>query len=41
VEVADFRVETDYDFAVDFENQPENTMGGRMLRAHVQDHGLV
>jgi|GEM_PF-3111493 len=41
VEVADVRSERDDGLAVDFEDKAEDTVGGRMLRAHVEDHGLV
>ncbi len=41
VKVADFGIEADDDFAVDFEHQAQHAVGGRVLRSHVEDHVLV
>ena len=41
VQVADFGIEADDDFAVDFEHQAQHAVGGRVLRSHVEDHVLV
>jgi hypothetical protein len=40
VEVADVGGAGDDGLAVDFEDQAQDAVGRRMLRAHVQDHGL-
>jgi hypothetical protein len=41
VEVSDLGIETNYDFAVDFEYEAEHAVGGRVLRSHIKDHVLV
>ena len=41
VQIADFGIEADNNFAVDFEHQAQHAVRGRMLRSHVQDHVLV
>ena len=41
VEVADVGGEGDDGLAVDFEDEAQDAVCGRVLRAHVEDHGLV
>ncbi len=41
VQVADLGIDADNDFAVDLQHQAQNAVGGRVLRAHVNDHVLV
>jgi len=41
VEIADIGRAGDYGLAVDLEHQAEDAMGRGMLRAHIEDHGLV
>ena len=41
VQVADLRVEADDDLAVDLHHQAQNSVHGRVLRPHVQDHVLI
>jgi hypothetical protein len=41
VQVSDLGIQADDDFAVDFDNQAQNAMRGRVLRPHVQDHVLI
>ena len=41
VQVADVGREGDDGFAVDLEHEAQHAVGRRVLRAHVEDHGLV
>ena len=41
VQVADDGLASQHGLALEFEHEPEHTMGARMLRAHVDDHGLI
>ena len=41
VQKADVRCDANHHFAVNFQHQTQNTVRGRMLRAHVQNHGAV
>ena len=41
VEVADDRLGAQHGLAVELDHEPEHPVGGRVLRTHVDDHGLV
>jgi hypothetical protein len=41
VEIPDVRSERDDGLAVQLDDEAKHTVGGRMLRTHVEDHGLV
>jgi hypothetical protein len=41
MEVANFGIESDYNFAVDLKHKAEHAVRGRVLRSHVQDHVLI
>jgi hypothetical protein len=41
VQIADLRIEPDDDFSVDFQHQSQDSVRGRVLRAHIQNHRLV
>ena len=41
MQIADVGREGDDGLAVDLEHEAEHAVGGRVLRAHVDDHGLV
>ena len=41
VQIADVGSESDDGFAIDLNDKAQDAMGRRMLRAHVDDHGLV
>ena len=41
VQVADIRHDANDIFAVDFQNHSQNAVRGRVLRPHIQDHGLI
>jgi hypothetical protein len=41
VQVADFGIKADDDFAIDLEHQAQDAVRRWMLRTHVEDHGLV
>ena len=39
MQIADLGTDADDDFAVELDDQAQHAMRGRVLRAHVQDHG--
>jgi hypothetical protein len=41
MQVTDVRPDADDGFAVEFQQEPEHTMRGRVLRPHVEDHRTV
>ena len=41
VQIADVGHQAQHGFAVDLEHQAQNTVGRRMLRTHVEDHGAI
>jgi len=41
VEITDIRGEGDHGLAIDLDHEAKHAVGRRMLRAHIDDHGLV